>query len=228
MGARSTKHAATDSDRSATPGKTAYRQLSEEIVSGELAPGEMLVEAQLAARLGISRTPVREALGRLEQEGFVERYDRGLRVRSRSIEEILEIYEIRVELEVLAARAAARNRSEIDLMVLQRAHDQMAAVQPGEAGTMVEVNRTFHTALWRAGGNKTLADLLTRLNTQLQRYRSTTLSEPGRWEQAIREHEALVAAVRDRDAEQATAIAREHIESARDLRMAMYLDDAVS
>lgn len=217
--------AASPAGAAPSPGRSAYLQLSEEIINGELPPGTALVEAQLANRLGVSRTPIREALSRLEQEGFVERHDRGLRVRTRSIEEIMEIYEIRVELEAIAARAAARKRSDLDLMLIEKAHRNMCEATASGTGEMVEVNRAFHTALWRAGGNKTLADLLARLNIQLQRYHSTTLSEPGRWDEANREHGELVDAIREQDADRAADIARAHIGRARDLRLAMYLNE---
>src|SRR5579875_1078064 len=135
-----------------------YVKLREEIVSGSLAAGAPLVEGAVAARYGMSRTPVREALRRLQQDGLVERADRGMRVRTRSPEEILEIYEVRIVLEAEAARGAAERATRLDLMRIAGALDRMKAADPADAGAMAATNRAFHEALWSASHNGTLVD----------------------------------------------------------------------
>ena len=92
-----------------------YEQLRQSIIEGRLLPGESLVEANLASTYGVSRTPIREALTRLQQDGLVHRGDRGLVVRESTPEEILDIYETRVILEAQAARLAAKRRTEFEL-----------------------------------------------------------------------------------------------------------------
>jgi DNA-binding GntR family transcriptional regulator len=199
-----------------------YDRLRSEIVAGVFEAGAPLVEVALAERYGVSRTPVREALRRLEQDGLVERGDRGLRVRTRSPEEIMEIYEVRIALEATAASAAAERRTELDLMRLRAAADTMAATPVSDPRAMAEANRAVHEAVWAASHNGTIVDLLSRLNNHLTRYPATTLAVAGRWEEAQREHDEIVAAIRDRDGERAAALARSHMTRARDLRLRIY------
>jgi DNA-binding GntR family transcriptional regulator len=199
-----------------------YERLREAIVSGELEAGAPLVEATVAARYGISRTPVREALRRLEQDGLVERGDRGMRVRTRSPEEILEIYEARIVLEGAAARAAAERGTKLDLMRIGHALERMQAIDPGDATAMAETNRAYHEAIWTASHNATLVDLLTRLQSHLTRYPSTTLTSEGRWEAVLREHADLLHTIENRDGTKAARIAEEHMTEARDIRLRMY------
>jgi len=199
-----------------------YERLCEEIVSGRLAEGEPLVEATIATRYGTSRTPVREALRRLEQDGLVERGDRGLRVRSRGPEEILEIYEVRILLEAAAARHAAERGTRLDLLRIGRALDAGSTLNPGDPDAMAAANRAFHQAIWAASRNRTLIDLLTRLNSHVARYPATTLTSPGRWEEAVREHAEMLRAIEAHDGDEAARIAGQHMTSARDIRLRMY------
>jgi DNA-binding GntR family transcriptional regulator len=199
-----------------------YERLCDEIVSGRLAEGAPLIEAAIATRYGTSRTPVREALRRLEQDGLVERGDRGLRVRSRGPEEILEIYEVRILLEAAVARHAAERGTRLDLLRISHAVDAQSAVDPGDPDAMAAANRTFHQAVWAASRNGTLIDLLTRVNSHVARYPATTLTSPGRWEEALREHAELLRAIEAHDGDEAGRIAGQHMTEARDIRLRMY------
>lgn len=196
-----------------------YDKIKDAIATGELLPGTPLVEVALAEWCQVSRTPVREALMRLEQDGLVMRSDRGLVVRERSQEEILDIYEVRVILEGTAARMAAARRSAVDLINLRRAIEEMTKVELGDERAMAATNRSFHHVLWRATHNESLIDLLARLDFHVARYPATTLSQPGRWEEAIKEHWEIVAAVEARNEEKAEDLARRHFSKARDLRL---------
>lgn len=196
-----------------------YDRLRRDIVGGELAPGTALVELPLAQRYGISRTPVREALRRLEHDGLVERHDRGLRVRATSPERVLEIYEVRIALEGIAARSAAEKRSTYDLARLRAAADAMRATGTDDPRAMAAANLRFHEALWASGHNATLIELLDRLQAHVARYPETTLSDPGRWASALAEHDAIVAAVTDRDEDRARHLAETHMTAARDIRL---------
>jgi len=204
-----------------------YERLREEIVEGLVEPGAPLVEATIAARFGISRTPVREALRRLEQDGLVERGDRGMEVRSRSTEEILEIYGVRVLLEGLAGKSAAEFATPLDLASLDERHRQMAKLgtEPADSKAMALTNRRFHEALWTASHNRTLFDLLERLNSHLSRYPATTLSHPGRWERVLAEHEELIDAIQAHDLDRAEALAEAHMTAARDIRLRISVID---
>ncbi|MBB4933033.1 DNA-binding GntR family transcriptional regulator [Lipingzhangella halophila] len=199
-----------------------YERLRTAIISGEWESGAQLPELTLAEHYGVSRTPIREALRRLEQDGLVERADRGMRVRGRSPEEILEIYEVRIVLEGAVASAAAKRRTEIDLIRLRRAAEAMAEVDSTDAYAMATANRAFHETMWQASHNRTLIDLLTRLNDHLARYPATTLTRSGRWESALAEHGAILAAIENQRPEEAAECAERHMAAARDIRLDMY------
>ena len=201
---------------------TCYDQLHDAIMSGEFAAGAALAENALASRFGVSRTPVREALRRLEQDGLVERGPQGMQVRTRSPEEILEIYGVRITLEALAAREAAERRSDLDVVRLRDNLDIMSATSTDDGSAMAAVNRSFHAMVWAASHNNTLIDLLNRLSTHLTRYPATTLTHPGRWQAVLAEHADLVDAIAAKDAERAATIGESHMTAAKEIRLRMF------
>lgn len=203
-----------------------YERIRQAILDGALKPGDPLVETTLAAWCEVSRTPVREALRRLEQDGLVDRTDRGLVVRERSPEEILDIYVTRIALEATAARVAADRRTEHDLRLLRRLVERCAEIPAGETEAMVDANNQFHQAVWRASHNKSLIDLLERLGMHVARYPGTTLAAPGRWDEARREHHRIAAAIDRRDAELAYELTMRHFSEARDIRLDLFTDEA--
>lgn len=198
--------------------RTPYDKIRDAIVSGELAGGTPLTESSLAAWCGVSRTPIREALLRLEQDGLIARTERGPVVRSRSPEEILDIYEVRIALEATAARSAALRRTDHDIRAMRQAL-AMVVSDPKDPAELVKVNTAFHRRVWRAAHNEAVVDLLQRVELHLARYPETTLSYPGRWERACQQHAELVDAIEARDAEAAAAIAHQHFTEARDIRL---------
>jgi DNA-binding GntR family transcriptional regulator len=206
-----------------------YDRIKAAVLSGELLPGQQLVETTLAEWCGVSRTPIREALRRLEQDGVISRTDRGLVVRERSPEEILDIYETRIVLEALAARTAAARRSPFDVIRLQRMADRLEQLDTAAAGeaAMAELNREFHRLLWRATRSEPLIDLLTRIDLHLSRYPATTLSAPGRWDEANREHRAIIEAIEQQDPAAAAKHAADHFTRSRDLRLALWADEQI-
>lgn len=200
-----------------------YEELREAILTGKFAPGQLLSENALATEFGKSRTPVREALHRLEIENLVERVPRGMRVRTSSPEEILDIYEVRITLEGAAAKAAAERATDFDRTQLRSAHRAMIDVKDN-AEAKAAANRRFHEAIWTASHNPSLVDLLHRLNVHLIRYPSTTLTYGDRWEAVLREHEELLGAIEARDGEAARRIAEHHMFGAREVRLRMYAE----
>jgi DNA-binding GntR family transcriptional regulator len=204
-----------------------YERLKEAILAGELAPGQPLIEAALAERYSVSRTPIREALMRLEQDAIVVRTERGLVIRERSPSEILDLYETRIVLEGAAASSAALRRGNIDMIALRRALAAGQAVQPDDEAGMMSTNRGFHRAVWQASHNESLIDLLARLDTHLARYPATTLSYPGRWESALQQHQDLAAAIAARDPRRADALATSHFTEARDIRLQVWEEQGV-
>jgi DNA-binding GntR family transcriptional regulator len=201
---------------------TPYERLKQAILVGELVPGEQLVEATLAEWCQVSRTPIREALTRLEHDGLVRRSERGLIVRDSSPEEILDIYDTRIVLEGMAARVAAERRTSHDLMAMRKAQGRIARLSLGDPLAMAERNREFHRSVWRASHNDSLVDLLERLNLHLGRYPATTLAYPGRQASSHIEHENLIAAIEARDGDVAAAAAATHFTVARDIRLRLW------
>jgi DNA-binding GntR family transcriptional regulator len=202
-----------------------YERIKHGILDGTFAPGTMLVEASVAEWCGVSRTPVREALSRLEQDGIVVRTERGMVVRDRTPDEILDLYDTRISLEVTAARFAAARRTQMDQVRLERAvavAEELGGDAEPEA--MAAANRTFHRAVWQASHNQAVLDLLDRVNLHLMRYPETTLIVPGRWPQALAEHRELLAAIIAGDAAQAAAVSEHHFTAARELRLKLWAD----
>src|ERR1700753_1917999 len=117
--------------RAALEAMPPYERLLQEVIRGELAPGEVLTEMALAERLQVSRTPIREALTRLEQDGLIKRTGRGMVIRERSPEEILDIYEVRILLEADAARVAAERRSSLDVLGLKHIATELEQLGSG-------------------------------------------------------------------------------------------------
>lgn len=199
---------------------TVYERIRDAILEGELEPGRVLSENQLAGEYGASRTPVREALHRLEVEMLVERAGRSLRVRETSPEEILDIYDVRITLEGSAARGSATRATELDRARLAAAAEAMRTTG-GDPKRRAAVNRDFHEALWAASHSPTLIDLLHRLHVHLVRYPTTTLEGDDRWQAVLDEHDALLAAIERRDADEAQRIAESHMAAAREVRLRM-------
>jgi DNA-binding GntR family transcriptional regulator len=202
-----------------------YDRLKQAIMSGELAPGEPLVEIPLAEWCQVSRTPIREALTRLEQDGLAQRTDRGLVVRESSPGEIIDLYEARIVLESKAAAVAAERHTAVDLSAMRRADERYRTVDTADVNTLAERNREFHRAIWVASHNRSLIDLLERLDMHLGRYPITTLKFPGRHDTAVHEHHELIAAISDRDANRAAKIAEQHFTTAREIRLKLWEDD---
>lgn len=217
---RSAKRRAAPSPR--TPVVSPYERLKQAILRGELAPGQALVEVALADWCGVSRTPVREALKRLEQDGLVYRDMHGVRVRDRSPEEILDVYDTRIVLEAAAAAVASERRTDHDVRLLRWSLEYGREISIGDGDAMVEANQQFHRAIWQSTRNESLIDLLERLNLHLARYPGTTLSFPGRWTEALREHEKLTDAIERRYSQEAQEIARQHFAAARDIRLELF------
>ncbi len=198
-----------------------YERLRIAILNGDYRPSAALVETAVAEAYGVSRTPVREALRRLEQDGMLQRVGRQLVVRVTTPEEVLEIYDCRVVLEGMVAEWAARLRTDYDLAVLESAHERMAQPLARTPAEMAATNHVFHDRLWKASHNSTLCDLLARLEVHIRRYPEPTVSQPGRWETAVAEHAAMLDAIRRRDPDLARSLSSRHMAAARDLRLRM-------
>lgn len=205
-------------------GRTAYDRLMDEIRSGRLAPGARLRESDLAARLGISRTPVREAIRRLEAEGLVVHEARsGASVRKLDHAEVMELYEMRSVLEGTAARMAARGASDVELAELKALNMEMAGAvnDPERTGRL---NRQFHATLLNAARNRFLSRAMASLQRTLLILGPSTLADPDRAEQALQEHGRILKALAQRDMVEAELAMRSHIEMAQLMRLRQLRD----
>ena len=208
------------------PETSPYLMIRNAIISQELPPRAQLVESALAKKYNVSRTPIREALRRLETEGLVERYGSRMQVREYRPEEMLDLYEVRTFLEEAAAKTAALRHTDMDLMLIDRAHQAMVTLD-FDAATPAELaaaNRTFHERIWAASHSAALLDLLDRILVHFIRYPGTTLSTKERWDRVLKEHEELLVAIRARNAEEAGRIASAHMDEAKTIRSPRYID----
>ncbi len=190
--------------------------LKEAIVSGVLAPGERLMEVQLAEELGVSRTPVREAIRRLEQEDLVVMIPRkGAYVSSLSLKDVADVFEIRGALEALAAGLAAERITEEELEELERILVMKAeSIKNKDFARLIAIDIQFHDHLYKASRNDKLVQIISNLQEQIYRFRSTSLASPGRMKESLEEHRKIVEAVSERNIFQAQMLAQEHIENA--------------
>lgn len=191
-----------------------YTALLDAIDAGAYPAGARLVETELAERFGVSRTPVREALGRLESQGVVQRDGRrGLTVAALDPDQLGELYDLREVLEGFAARLAARRASPAEIVVL-REMVEADRVRAGDAQDLALANRRFHRALHRASHNRYLNGMLEGMRRSLALLSGTTLAIPGRGRQSVDEHDRIVAALEARDEAGAETAARTHIVNA--------------
>ncbi len=192
----------------------AYDVIKRAIVRGTLSPGQRLVEVRIAETLNVSRTPLREAILRLEAEGFVERLaSGGVRVKALSAAEIRELYAVRSVLEGLAAREAAERLTDEQIDRLTGLIRQLknADGSAPDVARIAALGEEFHRIILEASGNQTCTELLRLLRDHINRYRHLTIAIPGRHRAAAKEHETLFAVLRQRDPEQSERAMRTHV-----------------
>jgi DNA-binding GntR family transcriptional regulator len=199
----------------------AFERLEGLIMAGEIEPGTKISEAKLARRLGISRGPLREAIGRLEGLGIVTRVtNQGPRVTSLSKEELLELFVVREAIEGMASRHAAMNASEADLVQLEKLlsqHEKDPAVKGGRGYFQGRGDLDFHLQITKASRNSRLYAFVSGpLFSVLRLYRRRFSIVPGRSLHALAEHKAILAAIRKRDPDAAEAAMRHHIRQSRE------------
>ncbi|GAB2804451.1 GntR family transcriptional regulator [Streptomyces daliensis] len=193
----------------------ALTKLRQAIVRGEMVPAQRLVENELAEQFGVTRASIRAALIDLAAEGLVERIrNRGSRVRVVTVEEAVAITECRMALEGLCAAKAAVSATEDQLDELTDLGNAMSkAVADGDPVTYSELNHELHTRVREFSGQRTAVELLERLNAQLVRHRFQLALRPGRPQQSLNEHLAVIEAIRARDPQAAESAVRAHLGS---------------
>jgi DNA-binding GntR family transcriptional regulator len=190
-----------------------HAHLREEILANRLTAGTELQETALAAELGVSRGPVREAIGRLAAEGLVVvRPRRGAVVRSLTKDEFVEAYEVREALEVLAVRLATPRLTNEGLVRLEQLIEAMEGYAAREeVDEFFEANAAFHASLFEASGNGKLRQLYEQLLGQMSSLRRRSLALRGNLQQSVEEHRAILAAVAAGEPDRAAELMSEHI-----------------
>ena len=194
-----------------------FDRLENDILSGVYKRGELLTELRLCEELGVSRTPVHEAMKRLEQEHIIEDCGKGMRVLSITAEDAECIYEIRSRVEGMAAAACARSISEQDLKALHDLVDLQAFyAQRGDSDRVKSLDSEFHEMIYRCSGSAVLFDTLSPLHKKVQKFRKAAVEQRSRAEESVAEHLAVYTAIASRDPLEAERVMNAHVASARD------------
>ncbi len=197
-----------------------FEQLEKDILSGQYARGELLSEVGLAKQLGVSRTPVREAIRRLEQENILHETGRGLLVVGISPEDMMDMYEIRLQIEGPAARRAAARITDDELAAMRETLDlQRFYVDKGAEANSDQIKNLdsrFHEQLYSSCGSKAFSDTLLGLHKKITKFRRASVSKRSRAMQSLEEHEAIYEALAAHDGDAAATAATEHAMRARD------------
>lgn len=192
-----------------------YGLLRDRILQAHYRPGQVMREAPVADDLGVSRTPVREALIRLTENGLLERTNRGLRVRQRTVDELSDVYEACLLVEPAVAGLAALRRRTQDLAVLDNVLDATDhAISAGETSIQPFMDE-WHVAVWHSAYNDSLSQLLHTLSAQLFSIPAPVLGLT-QWRVSLDGHRELTEAIRSQDAATAEALMRTHLEAGRD------------
>ena len=205
---------------SGTTADAVYKVIRQSIINGDLPPGERLRSDALANKIKVSRTPVREALRKLESEGLVTQSGRtGLVVRELTEQDLTEVFYVREALEGMAARLAAQNATPSEIAELRELLEDMeSASKRGDVSVLRNLTGEFHTLVCSASHNNRLLHSLTVLLDHVRQDQTSTLYNKGRPADAIKEHKKLLTAIESRDADGAERAAREHRRKTLELR----------
>lgn len=198
--------------------KDAYEMVLEAIDVGIYKPGDRLVESELAERFGVSRTPIREALQRLETQSLLTRDGRSLIVASLSHSQLAELYVVRSELEGLAASLAAQHATPEEIRVLRDMVEE-DRTRLDDPAALSRSNRRFHKQLHLASHNRYLVQQLDLVHRTMALLATTSLAAEGRSEIAVSEHDAIVSALENHDRKAAQAALKTHISKAFETRL---------
>lgn len=199
--------------------KDAYILILDSIERGDYHPGDRLVESDLAERLGVSRTPVREALQRLETQGMLARDGRSLIVASLDHNQLAELYTVRAELEGLAARLAARHATAEEVRVLRGMVEDDRNLIGGDPRALSRANKRFHRLVHLASHNRFLVQQLDLVYRSMALMATTSLAAEGRDEKALLEHQRIIEAIEQGDGNAAYEALKAHISQAFETRL---------
>ena len=192
-----------------------FNTLRQAILKGELEPGERLMEIQLADRLGVSRTPIREAIRKLELEGLVLMIPRkGAEVAKISAKSLRDVLEVRRSLEELAIELAIERMSPEEMEELDKAQSEFCeAIQNGDAMKIAETDERYHDIIYNGTGNSRLVQILNNLREQMYRYRLEYIKDAAKRQILIVEHDHILRAMKEHHVEEGKRAIREHIDN---------------
>lgn len=191
--------------------------LEHDILSGVYDRGDILTEIKLSETMGVSRTPIREALRRLEQEHIIESTSKGARVIGISAQDIADIREIRLRLEGLASRWAAERAGDEGLDALKQAVElQEFYTQKNDPDSLKNIDSRFHQTIYALCGSNSMRDVLEPLHRKLLKYRRVSLGEPQRAQKSLAEHQAIYEAIAAHDGDSAERLTVLHVQKAHD------------
>ena len=222
--ARKLAAATSDALRNISRSEFVFASLRDAIWEGRFAPGQRIPEEEIAHSLGVSRTPVRDALRRLQERGMlVVGAGRRLVVAELTKQQVLELYAMREILEGSAARFAAQHANEAEIDLLHRVLDEFDKHQD-DARMLVSLNRRFHRAICEAAHNRYLIATLDGMHDALALLHGNTFRVPNRRSKSDVEHRRIVLAIERRDADEAEKAARDHVRQAQRTRFAALAD----
>lgn len=194
-------------------GEIVFDYLKNAIISGELKPGERLMEIGIAQQLGVSRTPVREAIRKLEKEQFIEMIPRkGAYVSSTTLKDMMDVLEVRRLIEGFAAELAAEKMKDDALADLYRTHKSfLKALDDNDREAMVALDNEFHDLIMTASDNLKLIEIQKSLSEQVLRYRSSYFNEFKNFDELRTMHERIYKAIEEKDVRAAGEVSREHV-----------------
>lgn len=197
-----------------------FDRLEKDILTGKYKRGEVLSEIRLSNELGVSRTPIREAVRRLQQEQLLEEGPRGSVVLGISLEDTLDMYDIRLDLESKAAGRAAKRISgeELNQMVeiLELQSFYIGKNDADNADKIRNLDSEFHRLLYKASDSRVFYNILSTLHRKISKFRKASVSNHGRAVNSLKEHEAILQALQNHDSAEAERLTRLHVQNARD------------
>ncbi len=196
-----------------------FNTLREAILRGDLVPGERLMELQLASKLGVSRTPIREAIRMLEQEGLAITIPRkGAIVAGMTEKDMQDVLEIREALEELSVQVACDKITDEQIAMLRETMENFKeSLESGDIKRMAEADVEFHNVIYQATDNPKLINMLSNLQEQMYRYRVEYLKNPDNHDQLLQEHEAIYKGILEKDKDGVTQMIRRHISNQVDV-----------
>ena len=192
-----------------------FEHLETDILSGKYQKGENLTESKLSLELGVSRTPIREALRRLEQEHLIEEAPKGMVVVGISDKDLSDIFEIRAALEGKAAFLAAQNHTQDQLNIVREALEfQEFYLGKQDADRIKSMDSRFHETIYKMSGSAIFYDVLMPLHKKILKYRKASVTDSSRAAASVAEHRAIYEAILARDGDLASRLISEHLENA--------------